>query len=192
MEQEETARTQIQEEKEKRSMGQLIFEIFCATLFLAMIGLVFYNAVLRKVFNSSYPPSEEWARFLFIFITFFGAIEGFYRYRHIAVDMFVNLLGKGSRKIVDIIAMCLGIAAMTLLLWGGIVNVLQTMDTYSPATGVNLGLINATLPIMAFAALILQIRDLKKRLQLPPDQKTRGAKVWNCFFFLERSFAFSP
>ena len=148
----------------ERSKAQFFFEIFCATLFLSMIGLVFYNAILRKVFNSSYPPSEDWARFLFIYITFFGAIEGFYRYRHIAVDMFVNLLGSGLRKTIDILAMCLGIAAMTLLLYGGVVNVLQTMDTYSPATGVNLGIINGTLPIMAFAALILQLRDLKRRI----------------------------
>ncbi|MBO4336028.1 MAG: TRAP transporter small permease [Desulfovibrio sp.] len=157
--------------EQPRSTSQLIFEIFCATLFLAMIGLVFYNAVLRKVFNSSYPPSEEWARFLFIFITFFGAIEGFYRKRHIAVDMFANLLGAGARKIVDVLAILCGIGAMALLLYGGVINVLQTMDTYSPATGVNLGLINGTLPIMAFAAIILQLRDLKDCLTKHSDCK---------------------
>ena len=58
--------------------GELLFEIFCAVIFLGMIGLVFYNAFLRYVFGGSYPPSEEWARFLFIYITFFGAIEAFY------------------------------------------------------------------------------------------------------------------
>ena len=161
----------------KRTKSQLIFEIFCATLFLAMIGLVFYNAVLRKVFNSSYPPSEEWARFLFIFITFFGAIEGFYRKRHIAVDMFANMLGKGMRKIVDVIAILCAMAAMFLLLYGGIINVMQTMDTYSPATGVNLGIINGTLPIMAFVALLLFMRDLKDlfvQLNEPSDPEKRG------------------
>ena len=69
-----------------------------------MIGLVFYNAFLRYVFSSSYPPSEEWARFLFIYITFFGAIEAFYRNKHIAVDMFVVLLKGAPRKYVDITA----------------------------------------------------------------------------------------
>lgn len=158
---------------QKKSTSQLLFEIFCATLFLAMIGLVFYNAVLRKVFNSSYPPSEEWARFLFIYITFFGAIEGFYRKRHIAVDMFVNMLGTTKRKIVDVIACLCGIGAMFLLFYGGIVNVLQTMDTYSPATEVNMAFINGTLPIMAFAALIMQIRDLKNLL-FPSNTSSQG------------------
>ena len=67
--------------------GAVAFQIFCACIFLGMIGLVFLNAVLRYCFNSGYPPSEEWARFLFIYITFFGAIEAFYRKKHIAVEM---------------------------------------------------------------------------------------------------------
>ena len=150
------------ETSKQEARSNIVFEVFCATLFLAMIGLVFYNAVLRKVFNSSYPPSEEWARFLFIYITFFGAIEGFYHKRHIAVDMFANMLSASKRKILDIVAIILGMLAMFLLLYGGIVNVLQTMDTFSPATGVNMGLINGTLPIMAIAGLCFQVRDLRE------------------------------
>ena len=46
--------------------GAVAFQIFCACIFLGMIGLVFLNAVLRYCFNSGYPPSEEWARVLFI------------------------------------------------------------------------------------------------------------------------------
>lgn len=173
-----TEETELKKPDDKRSTSQFLFEIFCATLFLAMIGLVFYNAVLRKVFNSSYPPSEEWARFLFIFITFFGAIEGFYYKRHIAVDMFVNLLGQSKRFFADVLAIILGLLAMFLLFYGGVINVLQTMDTYSPATGVNLGLINSTLPIMALVALLLQLKDLKNlfysRSKQAEPKETRG------------------
>ena len=154
-------------EKPAEGLGRLAFEVFCASIFLGMIGLVFYNAFLRYVFASSYPPSEEWARFLFIYITFFGAIEAFYHRRHIAVDMFVDLLHGASRKTVDIVAMLLGMAAMLLLFLGGIVNVMQTYDTWSVATHVNMGLINGTLPVMAFAAFCLQVRDLLKMLRTP-------------------------
>lgn len=149
------------------STGEFLFQVFCAIIFLGMIGLVFYNAMLRYVFSSSYPPSEEWARFLFIYITFFGAIEGFYRKKHIAVDMFVDLLHGASRKWIDIIASLLGMAAMLLLLWGGIENLMMTYDTYSVATNVNMSFINGTLPIMAAAALLIQIRDFIKLLRQP-------------------------
>lgn len=156
-------------EPEKDSTGEFLFQVFCAVIFLGMIGLVFYNAMLRYVFSSSYPPSEEWARFLFIYITFFGAIEGFYRKKHIAVDMFVDMLHGASRKTVDIIASILGMVAMFLLLWGGVVNVMQTYDTYSVATNVNMTLINGTLPIMAASALLIQLRDFIELLKKPAD-----------------------
>lgn len=149
--------------------GEFLFQVFCAVIFLGMIGLVFYNAMLRYVFSSSYPPSEEWARFLFIYITFFGAIEAFYRKKHIAVDMFVDLLHGASRKYVDVAASLLGIIAMALLLWGGIVNVMQTYDTYSVATNVNMTFINGTLPVMAAAAIYMQIRDFFRLIKRPAD-----------------------
>lgn len=161
-------------EAKPETPGQLLFEIFCAVIFLGMIGLVFYNAFLRYVFSSSYPPSEEWARFLFIYITFFGAIEAFYRKKHIAVDMFVDLLHGAARKHVDIIATLLGMAAMGLLLYGGVINVLQTLDTYSVATNVNMALINGTLPIMAAAALIMQARDLVALIRRPASSFTKA------------------
>lgn len=151
------------------STGEFLFQVFCAVIFLGMIGLVFYNTMLRYIFSSSYPPSEEWARFLFIYITFFGAIEAFYRKKHIAVDMFVDLLHGAKRKVVDIIASLFGIIAMALLLWGGIINVMQTYDTYSVSTNVNMTFINGTLPIMAASALIMQIRDFFKLLAQPAD-----------------------
>ena len=157
----------------KETTGELLFEVFCAFIFLGMIGLVFYNAFLRYVFGSSYPPSEEWARFLFIYITFFGAIEAFYRHKHIAVDLLVDKLEGAKRKNVDIVASLATFAALILLLWGGIDYVLQTIDTDSVATGVNMALINGTLPIMALAALIMHTRDFVRLLRRPADSFTK-------------------
>lgn len=161
------------------SKGEFAFQIFCASIFLGMIGLVFYNAFLRYVFRSSFTPSEEWARFLFIFITFFGAIEAFYRNKHIAVDMFVGLTSGKVRKTIDIIAQLLGLAALALLLYGGLVLVMQTLDTYSVATNVNLGIINGTLPIMAAAALVIRGKTLLETLRKPASEfkRTVGADV---------------
>lgn len=173
---------------QKDTRGEFLFQVFCAVIFLGMIGLVFYNAMLRyvsgfsfmKMFNlpTSYPPSEEWARFLFIYITFFGAIEAFYRKKHIAVDMFVDLLHGGYRQLVEVCASLLGMAAMFLLLWGGIENVLLTYDTYSIATNINMTFIYATLPIMAAASLLIQFRDFIRLLrQIFSDAVRREVEI---------------
>ena len=150
--------------------GAVAFQIFCACIFLGMIGLVFLNAVLRYCFNSGYPPSEEWARFLFIYITFFGAIEAFYRKKHIAVEMVVDLLQGNCRKVVNIIAILLSIAALAVLLQGGIAYVMMTLETYAIATYVNMSIINTTLPIMASSAIVLQLRDLITILRTPASE----------------------
>ncbi|WP_308620822.1 TRAP transporter small permease [uncultured Desulfovibrio sp.] len=152
------------------TIGEFLFQIFCAVIFLGMIGLVFYNAMLRYLFSSSYPPSEEWARFLFIYITFFGSIEAFYRKKHIAVDMFVDMFHGVSRKTVEIIASLIGMAVMGVLLWGGVVYVMSTYDQESVSTGVNMTFIYGTLPIMAAAALIIQLRDFIALLRRPVSE----------------------
>lgn len=156
--------------------GELLFEIFCAVIFLGMIGLVFYNAFLRYVFGGSYPPSEEWARFLFIYITFFGAIEAFYWKKHIAVDMFVDMFSGMSRKCIEILAILLTMGALGLLLDGGITYVLQTIDTNSVATNVNMAFINSTLPIMAFTAILISLRDLIALVRRPASSFVKATE----------------
>ena len=156
--------------------GELLFEIFCAVIFLGMIGLVFYNAFLRYVFGGSYPPSEEWARFLFIYITFFGAIEASYWKKHIAVDMFVDMFSGMSRKCIEILAILLTMGALGLLLDGGITYVLQTIDTNSVATNVNMAFINSTLPIMAFTAILICLRDLIALVRRPASSFVKATE----------------
>ena len=58
----------------KESTPAFLFQLFCAVIFLGMIGLVSYNAFLRYIFRSSFRPSEEWARFLFFYITSTSAL----------------------------------------------------------------------------------------------------------------------
>ena len=161
--------SELMPEKEQinESPAEVAFQIFCASVFLGMIGLVFYNAMLRYVFRSSYPPSEEWARFLFIYITFFGAIEGFYRGRHISVDMVTSLLHGVTRKSVDIIAQILALSAVFVLVVGGITLVIQTMDTSTVATGLNMTFVNGTLPLMAIAVFFIRARELLATIRRP-------------------------
>ena len=168
---------EFRKEAPTKGKGERAFEFFCAIIFLGMIGLVFVNAFLRYVFRSSFPPSEEWARFLFIYITFIGGIEAFYRHKHIAVDMFVNLLEGASRKTVDIIASLFMLAALVLLLFGGISVVLQTLDTYSVATNVNMAFINGTLPVMAFAAIVIHLRDIVRLIRTPASEFVKEPKA---------------
>ena len=165
-----------EKEQNNESKGELAFQVFCAAVFLGMIGLVFCNAMMRYIFKMSFAPSEEWSRILFMYITFFGSIEGFYRGRHIAVDMFTSLLHGVTRKAVDIFAQLLALAALFVLAIGGITLVMQTIDTYTVATGLNMAFVNGTLPVMAFAVIIIRWRELLKTFKKPAADFVRVPK----------------
>ena len=141
-----------------------------------MIGLVFYNAILRYVFRASFAPSEEWARILFIYITFFGAIEAFYRGRHIAVDMLTAKLHGVARKSVDIVAQLLALGAIFVLIVGGVTLVIQTMDTTTVATGLNMTFVNGTLPLMAVVVFFIRGREFLATVKKPASAFTPKAK----------------
>ena len=159
-----------EKEQSNETTGELAFQIFCAVIFLAMIGMVFYNALLRYVFHASFPASEEWSRILFMYITFFGAIEAFYRGRHIAVDMVTGMLHGLTRKCVDIVAQVLALAALFVLAVGGVTLVLQTLDTYTVATNLNMAFVNGTMPLMAIVVIFMRGRELLTTIQKPAAQ----------------------
>lgn len=165
-----------EKEQSNESAGEIAFQVFCAFIFLSMIGLVFYNAMLRYVFHASFAPSEEWARILFMYITFFGAIEAFYRGRHIAVDMVTGMLHGVTRKSVEIVAQILALGAIFVLAVGGVTLVIQTIDTNTVATGLNMAFVNGTLPLMAIVVFYMRGRELLATIKKPASQFAANAK----------------
>ena len=67
-------------------------------LFLTlMVVMVFGNVVLRYGFNSGIISSEELSRFLFIWITFLGAIIAMREGTHLGLDSVVRMLPRGGK-----------------------------------------------------------------------------------------------
>ena len=64
--------------------------------------------------------------------------------------------------------------SLGLLFYGGVVNVLQTLDTYSVATNVNMAFINGTLPIMALVGFIVELRSLASLVRRPASTFQKG------------------
>lgn len=67
--------------------------------FLAlMVVLVFGNVVLRYGFNSGIVISEELSRWLFIWLTFMGAVVAVREHAHLGTDMLVSRLPVYGKK----------------------------------------------------------------------------------------------
>jgi len=65
-------------------------EVLLVVFLSAMVVMVFGNVVLRYGFNSGIISSEELSRFLFIWITFLGAIIAVREGTHLGLDTVVR------------------------------------------------------------------------------------------------------
>ena len=79
-------------------------------LFLAlMVLMVFGNVVLRYGFNSGITVSEELSRWLFVWMTFLGALVALRSRQHLGTDTVVARLPLRARKV------CRGLAQLLML-----------------------------------------------------------------------------
>src|ERR687890_1171484 len=90
--------------EEENGMARLVDAYFwllkvLIALFLAiMVVLVFGNVVLRYAFNSGITVSEELSRWLFVWVTFLGAIVAMREHGHLGVDSLVKRLPTGGKR----------------------------------------------------------------------------------------------
>ena len=85
-------------------------EWLLVVLLALMVVLVFGNVVMRYAFNSGITVSEELSRWLFVWMTFLGAIVAVRERGHLGSDMLVARLGPAGKRL------CLGIG-QALMLW---------------------------------------------------------------------------
>src|SRR6478672_4878450 len=78
---------------------ELLIDLYCRLLKVAiaaclavMVVLVFTNVVMRYLFNSGIPTSEELSRWLLVWLTFLGAIVALRQHAHLGVDTLVRAL----------------------------------------------------------------------------------------------------
>ena len=91
-----------------RLIGYLI-----AAMLAVMVVLVFGNVFMRYVLNSGFTVSEELSRWLFVWLTFMGAVVALRDNGHLGTDMLVGRLGPAGKK------SCLGLSLLLMLycLW---------------------------------------------------------------------------
>jgi TRAP-type transport system small permease protein len=97
-------------------MLQRAIDLFCRALSVLMVvalGLmvlmVFGNVVLRYAFNSGILVSEELSRWLFVWMTFLGALVALRSHHHLGTDTLVARLPVLGRKL------CLGASQVLML-----------------------------------------------------------------------------
>ncbi|MEW5323850.1 TRAP transporter small permease, partial [Geobacillus thermoleovorans] len=95
-------------------------------------------------FNSGITWSEEMSRFLFIWMSFFGAIGALKDNDHLGVDTLLRKLPTGARRIVFVISNAIVLYVLYLLLDGSWKITLSSVGSRAPATGLPMAFIYGT------------------------------------------------
>jgi TRAP-type C4-dicarboxylate transport system permease small subunit len=140
-----------------------------ALLLAAMVVLVFGNVVLRYGFNSGITVSEELSRWLFVWMTFLGAVVALAEQAHLGTDVLVSRLGPRGRKACLVAAQSLMLYVTWLLFSGSLAQARINWDVRAPVTGLSVALFYGAGVVFAVSAAVLLLRGLIRTLrgQLP-------------------------
>jgi TRAP-type transport system small permease protein len=138
---------------------------FLMVVFLAlMVVMVFGNVVLRYGFNSGITVSEELSRWLFVWMTFLGALVALRSHAHLGTDSLVSRLPVLGKKI------CLGITHLLMLylcwlmLVGGWQQTKINMATSSAVMEASMAWFYSSGVVFAALAMLLIAHDFWKLL----------------------------
>lgn len=127
--------------------------VLCLAL---MVLMVFGNVVLRYGFNSSITMSEELSRWLFVWMTFLGAVVGLIQHAHLGTDALLSRLPLLGRKICFVIAHLLMLGACGLMFSGALEQTKINLQSTSAVMEVTMAwLYGSGLVFSVLAALVL-------------------------------------
>lgn len=146
--------------------------------FVAMIGLVFGNVVMRYGFDSGIIMSEEVSRMIFVWLTFGGAFLVAREGGHLGMGMVVERLGVSGRWWCRLLSEALSLLAMILVTVGCWRQTVLNLSNLSPITGTPVAVIYmAGLACgVGIAALnVMTLLDLL-RGRIPPEKLIVGVE----------------
>lgn len=104
-----------------KKINDLFFRLAEVTLVImlsTMVVMVFGNVVLRYLFNDGIISSEELSRFLFIWVTFLGAIVAMRENGHLGLDSLVRQLSLKGKKVAFAVSNLLMLGCCVLMFYG--------------------------------------------------------------------------
>jgi TRAP-type transport system small permease protein len=141
-----------------------LLKIAIALCLALMVVLVFANVVLRYAFNLGITTSEELSRFLFVWLTFLGAIVALREHGHLGVDTLVRRLPAAGKKLCLVVSHVLMLYATWLFLQGSWQQTLINLDVASPAAGVPMSLLYGVGIVFSISAGLILAYDLYRVL----------------------------
>jgi TRAP-type C4-dicarboxylate transport system permease small subunit len=113
-------------------------EAMLGLMLAVMVALVFGNVVLRYGLNSGIAISEEISRYIFVWMTFLGAIVALREHSHLGVDSLVRKLPRKGKLFCAVVSDMLMLFAVALLFQGSWKQAVINYPTKSPVAEISM------------------------------------------------------
>jgi TRAP-type transport system small permease protein len=147
----------------ERILSRLInlIEWWAAFLLVLMVILVCLGVFFRYVLNSSLAWYDEFASYLLVWLTFYGAVAASYHNRHIQFGTVVERLMPNTRRKLEVIAeICVFGFQFVLLYYGWLLTQKMGDETAVSVVWVKMGWIYSALPITGALMLLISVNHL--------------------------------
>jgi TRAP-type C4-dicarboxylate transport system permease small subunit len=137
-----------------------LLERVMALVLAVMVVLVFGNVVLRYGFNSGITVSEEVSRWLFVWMTFLGAIVALREHGHLGTDVLVSRLPASGKRACLVAGQLLMLYATWLLLTGSLQQARINWNVQAPVTGLSVAVFYGAGVVFAVSSGLMLIGEL--------------------------------
>jgi TRAP-type C4-dicarboxylate transport system permease small subunit len=147
----------------QKALGRLVtlIEWWAVFLLAALAVVVCLGVFFRYALNSSLVWYDEFASYMLVWLTFYGAVVADYHRRHINFDLLVNKLAPGPRRAVDVVGEIAVLGFQFVLCYYGWV-LLERMgdETAIALPWVKVTWITSVLPITGALLLVISLNRL--------------------------------
>ena len=138
--------------------------ILMAAALAIMVVLVFTNVVMRYAFSSGITISEELSRWLFVWLTFMGAVVALNDKAHLGTDTLVSRLSVQGKKVCLVIGHVLMLYVCWLLFAGSLEQVKVNWTSTSAAMETSLAIFYASGMFCAVSSAVILLNHLLRLL----------------------------
>ena len=135
-----------------------LVEWWAVLLLVLMVAVVSLGIFFRYVLNASLVWYDEFASYLLVWLTFYGAVVALYRRRHIGFEVVVNRLRPKTRRTIDFIGECFVLGFQIVLFYYGWVLTRKMGDeTTVSLVWVKMSWVYSVLPITGGLMLVISL-----------------------------------
>jgi TRAP-type transport system small permease protein len=137
-----------------------ILSVLMVAALALMVVLVFGNVVLRYGFNSGFTVSEELSRWLFVWMTFLGAVVALHEGTHLGTDTLVSRIPVAGQKVCFVVGHLLMLFICWLLFKGAWDQVVINLTTTSAAMEASVAIFYACGLVLSVSGGVILVHHL--------------------------------